>query len=154
MPAEREDDLAALPFEVDEWNRPEKEYDLPIAQRQPFRAIVKELVRHRVRLARVPQMRDLLALQEMGVYVRDVRQDNYVNGKLVDFSQSCTKPHVMLDASFRSQNLIDKEIQGDLRDFDRMMEEAGILVRHKAGSEPDQSSRLRTRIKKPERYGF
>lgn len=155
VPAEREDDLAAPPFEVDEWNRPEEEYESPTARRQPFRAIVKKLIRRRKRLGRVREMReDLLALQKMGVYVQDIREDNYINGKLIDFSRSWTEPHALLDPHIRSQRLINAEIEGDLLDFDRMMEEAGILTRLKASSESSQVGRLRAHIRKPDRYGL
>ncbi len=78
--AEREEDLAA-PFDIDssDWNRPEEEYGWPITARQPFRAIVKELVRSKKRLTRVARMReDLLALHDMKVYVQDIREDNYI----------------------------------------------------------------------------
>lgn len=155
IPAEREDELADPPFETDEWNRPEKEYDQPKHERQPFRAIVKELVRCRKRLSRVAQMRkDLLALHKIGVYVQDIRQENYINGKLVDFSKSWTAPHALLDSKIRSQNLIDAEIRGDLLDFECMMEEAGIRTSSKAFVEPNKPGRLRAQVRKPDRYGF
>jgi Kinetochore Sim4 complex subunit FTA2 len=98
--AEREEELAASPFDVDpgEWNRPEEEYKWPVTARQPFRAIVKELVQNKKRLSRVAQMRDdLLTLHKMGIYVQDIHEENYIEGKLVDFSRSWTDPHIMLD---------------------------------------------------------
>jgi hypothetical protein len=56
-----------------EWNRPEQEFDWPIARRQPFRAIVKELVKSKTRFRAVAQMRkDLLTLQDMGGYAHDI----------------------------------------------------------------------------------
>ncbi|MCJ1396296.1 hypothetical protein MMC18_009185 [Xylographa bjoerkii] len=153
--AERETELMALPFDIDEWNRPAEEYELPEAKRQPFRAIVKKLVRSRKRLCRVAQMRDdLLALHKIGVYVRDIREDNYVLGKLVDFSLAWTAPHSLLDPNIRSPQLINAEIEGELLDFDRMLQEAGIRTRLKAFSEPHQVGRLRSTVKKPDRFGF
>ncbi len=98
--------------------------------------------------------KDLLALHGMGVYVQDIREDNYMNGKLVDFSRSWTDPHIMLDPDIRSQNLIDLEIEGELITFDRMLEEAGIRTRIKASSRPSETGRLRSNIKKPDRFGF
>lgn len=154
---EREEDLTALPFNIDtsEWNRPEQEYDWPNTTRQPFRAIVKELVRSKKRLNRVAQMRkDLLALHDMGVYIQDIREDNYINGKLVYFSRSWTDPHIMLDPKIRSQRLINLEIEGDLLAFDRMLEEAGIRTRMKALSGSKEIGRLRSKVKKPDRFGF
>ena len=152
-----EERLALAPFNVDssEWNRPEEEYDWLVTTRQPFRAIVKELVRSRKRLSRVAEMRsDLLALQAMGVYIQDIREDNYIDGKLVDFSRSWTNPHILLDPNIRSQRLINLEIEGDLLTFDRMLEEAGIRTRMKASSVSNEVGRLRSKVKKPERFGF
>ena len=117
--AKQEDILAAPPYQTDttEWNRPEEEYDWPVARRQPFRAIVKELVRSRSRFHAVAQMRkDLLTLRDMGIYVQDISAENYVNGKLVDFSRSWTNPHLMLDPDVRSQGLIDNQIKGGCAD--------------------------------------
>lgn len=155
--AEREEELAAAPFDIDsdEWNRPEEEYDWPITARQPFRAIVKELARSKKRLTRVAQMReDLLALHDMRIYVQDIREDNYINGKLVDFSHSWTDPHMMLDPKIRSQERINDDIEGDLLTFDRMLEEAGIRSRLKALPGSNEPGRLRSKITKPVRFGF
>ncbi len=155
--AEYEEELAATTFDVDtsEWDRPEQEYDWPIAARQPFRAIVKKLVRSKKRLSRVAQMReDLLALHRMGIYVQDIREDNYMNGKLIDFSRSWTRPHSLLDPDIRSQDLINKEIVGDFVAFDRMLREAGIRTRLNAWAGSNEINRLRSKIKKPDRYGF
>jgi Kinetochore Sim4 complex subunit FTA2 len=155
--AKEEEVLAAPPFQIDtsEWNRPEQEYDWPVSARQPFRAIVKELVKSKSRFRWVAQMRkDLLALQDMGVYVQDISEDNYINGKLVDFSRSWTKPHLMLDTDIRSQSLIDAQVKGDLKTFDRMLEEAGLRTRTKALSGSNETGRLRSNIKKPDRFGF
>ena len=155
--ADREEELAAAPFDIDtsDWNRPEEEYDWPITARQPFRAIVKKLVRSKKRLSGIAQMReDLLTLQKIGVYVQDIREDNYVDGKLVDFSRSWTNPHIMLDPNIRSKDLINDEIEGDLLTFDRMLEEAGIRTRLKALAGSNGIGWLRSKIKKPDRYGF
>ena len=98
--------------------------------------------------------KDLLVLQNMGVYVQDISEDNYINGKLVDFSRSWTNPHLMLDSNIRSQSLIDSQIEGDLWTFDRMLEEAGIRARTKASSRPNETGRLRPNIKSPDHFGF
>ena len=159
LSADREESMVAPPFEIDEWNRPEEEYSRPPVERQPFRAIVKQLIRRKKRLRRVEQMRkDLLHLHKMGVYIQDIREDNYLDGKLVDFSMSLTAPHTMLDPGIRNQRTIDSDIRGDLLDFDRMLEEAGIRTRIKAYLKPDQTDsenigRLRATVKEPIRYG-
>ena len=90
----------------------------------------------------------------MGVYVQDIREDNYIKGKLLDFSRSWTDPHTMLDPNIRSQDLINLEIEGDLLAFDQMLEEAGIRTRLKALSGSNATSGLRSKIKKPDRFGF
>ena len=131
--AERETELVTPPFEIDEWNRPEEEYEWPESQRQPFRVIVEKLVRSRKRLYRVAQIRDdVLALQKIGVYVQDIREDNYVCGKLVDFSLAWTAPHSLLDPTLRMQGFMNAGIKGELLDFDRILQEAGIRTRLKA----------------------
>ena len=155
--AKQEDVLAGPPFEIDpsEWNRPEQEYDLPVTGRQPFRAVVKQLVKSKQHFRHVAQMRkDLLALQGMGVYVQDISKENYINGKLVDFSRSWTKPHLMLDPDIRDQDLIDDQIEGDLLTFERMLQEAGLRTRTETLSTSNTSGRLRPNIKKPDRFGF
>ena len=155
--AEFEEELAEPSFEIDtsEWNRPEHEYEWPITARQPFRAIVKKLIRSKKQFSMIPQMReDLYALHDMGVYVQDIRKDNYMDGKLVDFSRSRTRPHSLLDQNIRSQNLIGRELLGDLKAFDRMLLEAGIRTRENALPGSSELCRLRPRPKKPDRFGF
>ena len=156
--AQCEEELAAAIFDIDtsEWDRPEQEYDWPITARQPFRAIVKKLVRSKRRLSRVAQMReDLYTLHRMGIYVQDIREDNYIDGKLVDFSRSWTKPHSLLDPNIRSRKTIQDEIAGDFVAFDRMLREAGI-IRTRLNPLPgsNEPGRLRPKIKKPDRFGF
>ena len=97
---------------------------------------------------------DLLALHAMGVYVQDIREDNYMNGKLVDFSRSWTRPHSLIDSKIRSQHLIDLELRADLKAFDRMLLEAGIRTRTNALPGSSETGRLRPRVKKPDRLGF
>ncbi len=97
---------------------------------------------------------DLLALHGMGIYIQDIREDNYISGKLVDFSHSWTDPHMMLDPRIRSQRLIDSDIEGDLLTFDRMLEEAGIRTRLKALPGSNKTGRLRSKIMKPDRFSF
>ena len=154
--AKQESKLAEPPFYIDisEWNRPEQEYDWPTSARQPFRAIVKELVKSKNRLIGVAQMReDLFTLHGIGVFVEDIQENNFINGKLIDFSRSRTRPHIMLDPDIRSQNLIGQEIEGESLTFDRMVERAGLWNRT-AASADSKGGRLRSNIKKPSRYGF
>ena len=92
---------------------------------------------------------DLFTLRSMEIYVQDIHEYNYMNGKLVDFSRSWTAPHMMLDTDVRS------EIEGELLSFDRMMEEASIRTRKIARfDETNQIGRLRPQIMEPNRFGF
>ena len=95
IPAAREEELARR-FEVDAWDRPEDDSQLPAAKRQPFRAIVKDLVEDDSPLTEenlIRMRRDLLRMHRLGVYPQDVRERNYGGGLLLDFSIAITKPH-------------------------------------------------------------
>ncbi len=61
---------------------------------------------------------------------------------------------MMLDPNVRPQEIIDNDIEGDLLTFDRMLEEAGIRTRKKALPGSNETGGLRSRIKKPDRFGF
>ena len=178
IPADKEGLMSCFPFCANDWNRPDEEYSWPIVERQPFRAIVKDLVHNKANFSNVAQMRDdLLALQQMGVYVQDIEKANYCNGKLVDFSLCWTAPHVLVNTQVRPQDHIDEELIQVRWEFDRMLEADGIYTRAKAlaGSgnwEPEEEDeemqdgqpksrmrsitvgRLRRKTKKPERLGF
>lgn len=95
IPAAREEELARR-FDVDAWGRPEDDYGLPVAKRQPLRAIVKDLVEDDGPLTEeklIRMRRDLLKLHKLDVYPQDVQERNYGGGLLLDFSITITKPH-------------------------------------------------------------
>ncbi|KAK4187402.1 kinetochore Sim4 complex subunit FTA2-domain-containing protein [Podospora australis] len=74
---------------------------------QPIRAIAKEYVEETSDLyssAAVPEQMwaDLQALHSLGIVVRDIHENNYLDGKLVDFSQAYTMYHPSLDQISRS----------------------------------------------------
>lgn len=126
--AKREDELAQR-FETLDWDRPSNEYDLPLQKRQPFRAIVKELIHEKIpfKANMITRMKiDLLRLRKMEVYPQDIRADNYRCGKLLDFSVSYTAPHIMLSDNIRHIEHIDDDIAHELVLFDRMIEESGF----------------------------
>lgn len=82
IPADREDEMSVA-FSVYDWQRPPGDYERPPAQRQPFRAIVKDLALTQVCFtkAMVRKMRaDLFTLRDMHVFVRDIRRNNYLGG--------------------------------------------------------------------------
>ena len=87
-------------FQIHSWNRPGKEYQKPITQRRPIRAIVKDLILKDDPLTgRVADkiLRDLKRMRSKGIYAGDVRPRNYKAGLLVDMSIARTTPHFLFD---------------------------------------------------------
>jgi serine/threonine protein kinase len=93
------------------WNRQEEHRHLPV------RAIVKDLCEGPgfTNFFRSPQLldmwNDLEDLHRLGILVRDVTPDNYIAGKLVDFSQSWTVPTPCLEVIALAY--LDDERQAD-----------------------------------------
>ncbi|KAG8160868.1 hypothetical protein KVR01_009132 [Diaporthe batatas] len=94
------------------------------------RAIVKDLAPSRtsvnsrnVRAA----LETVRKLNELQIYNRDIRAENFVGGKLVDFGSSWTEPHIILDA-LEPDEAEDSRLE-DLVMFDDMIEEEGIKTR-------------------------
>lgn len=154
VPAELEDYISEA-FGVQDWNRPPEEYKLLDTQRQPFRAVVKDIVRVEVAFtkAMVRMMKaDLFALRKILIFVRDLREDNYLGGKLIDFSVSWTSPHLMLTTELRSPEVIDRNLLSELYDFDAMIRNKGIKTRIRAAprmNEQDGESPRRSKRVKP-----
>ncbi|KAH6846996.1 kinetochore Sim4 complex subunit FTA2-domain-containing protein [Chaetomium sp. MPI-CAGE-AT-0009] len=72
------------------WDRSEEDRDLPL------RAIVKDVAESQdfFTVEQVPGMwEDPKGLHELGIMVRDIRVNNYLGGKLIDFSRSWSTPH-------------------------------------------------------------
>lgn len=93
--AAREEELARR-FGVHTWDRPEVDLKLSVTKRQPFRAIVKDLIKDDRQLNEkklIKMRKDLLKMHKMGLYPQDVRERNYGGGLLLDFSIAITKPH-------------------------------------------------------------
>jgi len=145
-----QEDFLSETFHVSDWDRPEEEYDRPIADRPSFRALVKELVTDLIPF-RKNMVRGMLAhlrsLRNMSVFVRDIRADNYCGGKLVDFSVSWTAPHLMLADGLRDMNVIDEDITEELFAFDKMIEDADIVTPVRATPNKVYTSKLRPRKK-------
>jgi len=143
-----QEDFLYTTFDVSGWNRPPEEYDLPVEQRQSFRAIVKDLVQDEApfREKMIARMRkDLISLRRMAVFVRDVRKDNYRGGKLIDFSVSWTAPHIMLSERISGEEQIEEEIEWELASFDTMIEESGISTWVRATPNKEYMRKLRPR---------
>jgi hypothetical protein len=66
-------------------------------------------------------------LNELQIYNRDVRAENFVGGKLVDFGSSWTEPHIILDA-LEPDEAEDSRLE-DIVMFDDMIEEEEIKTR-------------------------
>ena len=100
----------------------------------PLRAIVKEFVSNGRRLypyldpKKVPRMiRDLNSLHRVGIFVDDIRDDNYLRDVNIDFSRSKTVPHPMYNKEYIKY--VDKHPHGknytawvDDTAFDRMID--------------------------------
>ncbi len=95
IPAAREEELYRL-FGVYVWDRPKDDSKLSASKREPFRAIVKDLVEVDQPLNEknlIKMHRDLLKMHRLGIYPQDVREWNYGNALLLDFSIAITYPH-------------------------------------------------------------
>lgn len=135
-------------FDVSEWDRPSEQYSLPVAERQSFRAIVKDLIEDQTPLSKIMigrMLKDLKSLRRMALFVRDVKESNYKGGKLVDFSVSWTAPHIMLsDRLFNYKDIVE-EIGWELTLFDTMIEDSKIPTWVRATPNKEYLSKLRPR---------
>lgn len=87
-------------------DRPDAALQLEFQQesRRPLRAIVKDFIHGDVPFS--PQhasgmIRDLHQLHRCGIVVWDLKEDAYLDGKLVDFSKAVVVPHMMFDKRLR-----------------------------------------------------
>lgn len=93
-----------------------------------IRAIVKDLASkdsgvNEKNLTRI--LRDIKRLNGFRIYNRDVRKDNFRDGRLVDFGSAWTEPHCFMTNSADQQEVLDTR-WGDLVMFDDMVEMEGI----------------------------
>lgn len=87
-------------------------------------------------------LRDIRALNKLGIYVGDVRTDNYKAGKLVDFGLSSTEPHCIMK-SLDEVGLRDSKLE-DLVMFDEMVAEEGLATSVRAMPNMEYCSKLRS----------
>jgi hypothetical protein len=138
-------------FNVKDWDRPEEEY-LSSGKRQPFRALVKDLVE--VDPMITPKLitsmrRELKSLNSLRIYVMDVRWSNYKGGHLVDFSSAWTVPHLEFRKDVNTEHDIKLHKEIDMAAFEVMVEEElGMDLPMKSEPNPDFIGRLRPRRKK------
>ena len=127
LPAGREKELKER-FKIEDWDRPEDDYVLPINRRPPLRAILKDYLPQDVPLTRksaAKMLRDLRMMRRVGVYPMDIRQRNYKGGLLVDMSIAMVKPHYLFDIrpEWQVKSMLQME---DLKNFQLMINDAGI----------------------------
>ena len=143
IPAAREEELAQR-FEVDIWDRPEDDSKLPVSKRQPFRAIVKDLIEddrplNEKKLIRM--RKDLLKMHKLGVYPQDVRARNYGGRLLLDFSIAITKPHWVFET--KRPWWISAMKNTDMNMLQVVMLESGVKIWQRAVRNREYCMKLR-----------
>ena len=136
IPAARAEELARR-FEVYAWDRPRDDSKLPVPKRQPFRAIVKDLIDD----DRPLNEKDLLKMHKLGVYPRDVRERNYGGGLLLDFSIAITKPHWFFETE--TSWSISMMKNRDMNMLQVIMLESGVKVWQRAVRNREYCMKLR-----------
>ena len=104
---------------VDIWNRTDPD------RGQPVRAIVKELVEgadmFHIEPRAIPKIfRGLTDLHELGILVRDIHEENYLQNRLVDLSMAWTMPHLFLESMDWRNYLYER--RADVRGFYDMIQ--------------------------------
>jgi hypothetical protein len=115
-------------FGIDDWNRG------PADEGHPLRAIVKDRIYHNKspfgKTSPSTMRSRLKQLNRLGIYNMDIREGNYLGGRLFDFSLAVTAPHLSLSRRIRDKSEILRDMRYDIRVFDDLMEdrEAAKLV--------------------------
>ena len=114
-----EEQLISEKFGISKWDRSITEEK----EQTPIRAIVKEYIDSGETLAprMVPKMmKDLVTINRLGILVWDVREGNYRQGRLIDFSQARTVPHYELTVGPANYQLksLDDDAYHDFGQFD------------------------------------
>ena len=143
VPAAREEELARR-FEVYVWDRPEDDSKLSASERQPFRAIVKDLIEddrplNEKKLIRM--RKDLLTMHKLGVYPQDVQERNYRGGLLLDFSIAITKPHWVFE--MKRPWWISTMENDDMNMLQVIMLESGVKTWQRAVRNREYCTKLR-----------
>ena len=144
IPAEREEELRQK-YNVNDWDRPANEYAKAPHRRQPFRAIVKDLINEdgpftEKVVKRI--LRDLKRMHKADVYAMDVKRRNYKNGLLLDFSVAITEPHYLFVIKPEWRIRVYK--REDLLDWHTMIDEEGIRTWCRAMPNTECLERLRS----------
>lgn len=107
-------------FSIKNWNRGKED------EGQRLRAIVKSYVRFKTPFARKKfsvMRKRIQELNSLGIYNMDIKENNYVGGRLLDFSIAITAPHLSLWTKLRFEDQILADINYDLECFDDMVAE-------------------------------
>ena len=145
FPAEYEEELERR-FDVSDWCRPGDEYNKAVSERQPLRAIVKDLVWKDTPLTgKVADkiLRDMKKMRKCGIYVGEVEPRNYMAGLLVDLSVAKTEPYYFFDLRPGFQTELIK--MSDLYAWEDMRIEYGLETRLRAVRDDEYCTRLRSR---------
>ena len=133
-------------FGIVGWDRPGDEYDKPVSQRQPFRAVVKDLVLKDIPLtAKVADkmLADLKRMRRVGIYPGDIVLRNYKAGLLVDFSTARTEPFYLFDLRPGRQTHLIKIT--DLYMWEEMRKENNLNTRTRAVRDEEYCAKFRPR---------
>ena len=136
-------------FDIGVWNRPDEEGLKPASQKQPIRAIVKDLVPDTVPFTQKQVnkiMRDLKKMIRLDIYPRDIQTRNYVGGLLVDMSTAITKPHYLLRIWPKWR--VDRLKEADLRSYDTMLKAQKFVTWNRATRNEEYCAKLRSRKRK------
>ena len=139
----KEEDQLLREFRVGDWDRPDEDYDLPESERQPLRAIVKELILKDVPLTgKVADriLKDMKRMRRCGVYPRDVHPRNYVGGLLVDLSEAMTKPYWLFQIRPSQGEMIKYK---ELYKWQKMVEENHLDAHLRAVRNKEYCKKLR-----------
>ena len=145
--ADKEDQIERE-FDVVDWDRPGEEYDKPVSQRQPFRAIVKDLVLRDVPVsAKIADkmLTDLQRIRRTGVYPGDIVLRNYKAGLLIDLSTARTEPFYLFNLRPGRQTQILKD--SDLYMWERIRKESKLNTRKRAVRDEEYCANLQPRRK-------
>ncbi|KAI9149999.1 hypothetical protein HJFPF1_09749 [Paramyrothecium foliicola] len=99
-------------------------------EKSPIRALVKKLASPASGVTTRRQAKicmDLLKLNELQIYNRDIRAENYRDGLLVDFGSSITLPHILMDAFGARER--EETLLKDGAMFKGMLDREGIKLK-------------------------
>ncbi|KAJ2992099.1 hypothetical protein NUW58_g423 [Xylaria curta] len=128
-----EDERKIAQMGVSLWDLPKEDEYRRKAEGSPVRAIVKEYIEGTtifgLRNCR-RMLKNLRLLNEHGILLRDIKEDNYKAGVLIDFGSAWTEPHAIMDAVPRE---VAEDWRGaDMQMFDDMLGDHGLHSRLRA----------------------